>query len=185
MTVAPLAPTGSSRLRIAITSPDIVARIRQVFADRNLEVDIVRTPYVEVVVRPASGPGSGPVPGQTSAARSTMRPPGSGRLVAEYRLIVVGTDPDTDGAAEPVPVPRASRGRPGPARAADPASSPAALSRRQHEVMALVSRGARNAEIADRLRVSEKTVKNHINRIFRALGATNRVEAVVRWQLDG
>jgi DNA-binding NarL/FixJ family response regulator len=57
-----------------------------------------------------------------------------------------------------------------------------ALSQRQHEVMALVSRGVRNAEIAARLHVSEKTVKNHINRIFRSLGAGSRVEAVLIWQ---
>jgi DNA-binding NarL/FixJ family response regulator len=57
-----------------------------------------------------------------------------------------------------------------------------ALSPRQREVIGLVSRGARNPEIAAALCVSEKTVKNHINRIFRSLGASSRVEAVLIWQ---
>ena len=56
------------------------------------------------------------------------------------------------------------------------------LSQRQREVMTLMSRGARNAEIAETLHVTEKTVKNHINRIFRELGVDGRVEAVLLWQ---
>lgn len=50
---------------------------------------------------------------------------------------------------------------------------------RQREVMALVSAGMANREIATRLKVSEKTVKNHVNRIFRVFGSANRVEAVL------
>src|SRR5699024_1010225 len=57
-----------------------------------------------------------------------------------------------------------------------------ALSPRQREVMELVSRGVRNPDIAAALGVSEKTVKNHINRAFRLLEARTRVEAVLMWQ---
>jgi DNA-binding NarL/FixJ family response regulator len=39
-----------------------------------------------------------------------------------------------------------------------------------------------NADIAALLRVQQKTVKNHVNRIFTKLGARNRVEAVLIWQ---
>jgi len=50
----PIGPV-PSRVRIAITSPDILAQIRQVFADNNLAVEIVRMPYIEVAVRPVTG----------------------------------------------------------------------------------------------------------------------------------
>ncbi|MER7028237.1 LuxR C-terminal-related transcriptional regulator [Streptomyces sp. NPDC000404] len=172
---SPFVPQGAHRVRIAIVSPDILARIRQVFAEKNLTVEIARMPYVEVAVRPVTGGRTGPG-GAPDRARGGHRdaPPTARRLCAEYRLSVVGQD-EPGPAAGP-----AGAGAPPPETAA-PASR---LSRRQHEVMALVSRGARNAEIAERLHLSEKTVKNHLNRIFRRLGAGSRIEAVLLWHRD-
>jgi DNA-binding CsgD family transcriptional regulator len=171
--VASTAPVGPTRVRIAIASPDILAQIRQVFASKNLAVDIVCMPYVEVAVRPAAeGTSLEQVVGPVSPSRA----PVARRLCAEYRLNVVGVGVG-DGPRAGHPVPE-DQPRPAP----DPGGPAAALSRRQHEVMALVSAGVRNAEIAARLRISEKTVKNHINRIFRSLGAGSRVEAVLVWQ---
>ncbi|MDH6576874.1 helix-turn-helix transcriptional regulator [Kitasatospora sp. MAP5-34] len=178
--VATSVPISPTCVRIAITSPDILAQIRQVFASKNLAVEIVRMPYVEVTVRPAAVAVTGTdrsVMG-TSLERvvgPAVQPgaPAARRLCAEYRLSVVevGGRPGTEDPAPPASVPDPDAGSP-----------VAALSRRQHEVMALVSSGARNSEIAARLHVSEKTVKNHINRIFRSLGAGSRVEAVLAWQ---
>jgi DNA-binding NarL/FixJ family response regulator len=56
--------------------------------------------------------------------------------------------------------------------------SPAAgaLSPREEDVLRHVAMGLRNAEIADRLSISEETVKTHLNRIFRKLGVRDRVE---------
>lgn len=51
------------------------------------------------------------------------------------------------------------------------------LSEREIEVLALVSQGKTNAEIAQQLSLSEKTVGNHISTIFDKLGVTNRIEA--------
>jgi DNA-binding NarL/FixJ family response regulator len=55
------------------------------------------------------------------------------------------------------------------------------LSEREADVMELISQGAANCDIARALFISEKTVKNHINRIFAKLGANNRGHAVSLW----
>ncbi len=55
------------------------------------------------------------------------------------------------------------------------------LSEREADVMALMAEGAANSEIARSLFISEKTVKNHINRIFTKLQANNRGHAVSLW----
>ena len=55
------------------------------------------------------------------------------------------------------------------------------LSRRETEVMALVADGLNNRQIAETFFLSEKTVKNHINRIFAKMNVTSRAEAVSIW----
>jgi DNA-binding NarL/FixJ family response regulator len=54
------------------------------------------------------------------------------------------------------------------------------LSEREREVLALMSSGATNKEIAKRLFLSPHTVKEHTSSLFRKLGARNRTEAVQR-----
>lgn len=55
------------------------------------------------------------------------------------------------------------------------------LTRREIEVLELVSEGLTNRAIADRLVVSEGTVKFHVNGILRKLRVANRAEAVSRY----
>ncbi len=57
------------------------------------------------------------------------------------------------------------------------------LTRREVEVATAVGRGLRNKDIAHRLSISEKTVKSHLNNIFRKLGVDNRF-AVGLYALD-
>ena len=54
------------------------------------------------------------------------------------------------------------------------------LTPRELEVLALVADGLRNREVAERLGVTEHTVKFHLAAIFGKLGASSRVEAVRR-----
>jgi DNA-binding NarL/FixJ family response regulator len=53
----------------------------------------------------------------------------------------------------------------------------AGLTNRESQVLALVADGLRNAEIAQRLFLSQRTVDKHVSAILRKLGADNRVEA--------
>ncbi|WP_051472116.1 response regulator transcription factor [Patulibacter minatonensis] len=55
------------------------------------------------------------------------------------------------------------------------------LSGRELEVLRLMAGGLRNAEIAERLTLSEPTVKSHVRRILRKMRASNRAHAVDRY----
>jgi len=55
-----------------------------------------------------------------------------------------------------------------------------ALTQREYEIARLVAAGNSNRRIADRLDISEQTVKNHIQSIFRKLALSNRVELTIR-----
>jgi len=52
------------------------------------------------------------------------------------------------------------------------------LTARQQQLMALLARGFTNKEIAETMRISEFTVKNHVHRIMRRLNAQSRYAAV-------
>jgi DNA-binding CsgD family transcriptional regulator len=56
------------------------------------------------------------------------------------------------------------------------------LSVREAEVMDLIASGRSNGEIARELYLSEKTVKNHVNRIYSKLGVPNRATAIALWR---
>jgi two-component system nitrate/nitrite response regulator NarL len=67
-----------------------------------------------------------------------------------------------------------------PFRQEAPALLTEPLTPREHEVLQLVAEGLPNKTIADRLHISEHTVKFHINALMGKLGAQSRTEAVVR-----
>jgi DNA-binding NarL/FixJ family response regulator len=66
--------------------------------------------------------------------------------------------------------------QPGPA-ASD--SVFAALSARERQVLTLMADGLSNADIAERLNISEKTVRNHASNLFDKLGVWSRAQAIV------
>jgi pimeloyl-ACP methyl ester carboxylesterase/DNA-binding CsgD family transcriptional regulator len=66
--------------------------------------------------------------------------------------------------------------RPGAPSAASPFT---ALSERERQVLALIADGLSIIEIAERLAISEKTVRNHASNVFDKLGVWSRAQAIV------
>jgi pimeloyl-ACP methyl ester carboxylesterase/DNA-binding CsgD family transcriptional regulator len=65
---------------------------------------------------------------------------------------------------------------------ADKTSDPSpfiALSARERQVLALIAKGLSNTDIAERLHISEKTVRNHASNVFDKLGVWSRAQAIV------
>lgn len=54
-----------------------------------------------------------------------------------------------------------------------------ALTKRELDVLKLLTEGLCNKEIADRLEISEKTVKNHVSRLFKKINVSDRTQAAV------
>ncbi|MCZ7572244.1 MAG: response regulator transcription factor [Ardenticatenaceae bacterium] len=66
------------------------------------------------------------------------------------------------------------------ARAADPeAAKIATLTEREREVVALVGEGLKNRQIAERLSISETTVRHHLTSIFSKLEVSDRLELLI------
>ena len=53
------------------------------------------------------------------------------------------------------------------------------LTKREIEVLKLITEGLFNKEIAYKLSISERTVKNHVSNIFKKINASDRTQAAV------
>ncbi len=88
-----------------------------------------------------------------------------------HATLLAATSP---GAASPGGTPAT----PGSAPAGRPPAPPDGLTQREVEILGLIARGLTNGEIADRLFLSNHTIKTHINRIFAKTGSRDRVAAI-------
>jgi two-component system nitrate/nitrite response regulator NarL len=104
---------------------------------------------------------------QAGARGLLMRQAGMERLMAALRAVEQGLVVWDERIAMPM----------APAAIAPPNAS--VLTLREHEVLTLLAEGLPNKIIADRLQISEHTVKFHVNAIMGKLGAQSRTEAVV------
>jgi DNA-binding NarL/FixJ family response regulator len=66
-----------------------------------------------------------------------------------------------------------------PAPANDPAAGHAVLTPRQTEILQLIAEGESTSHIAERLHLSQTTVRNHVARALAGLGVHTRVQAIV------
>lgn len=62
---------------------------------------------------------------------------------------------------------------------ADLGHDSSALTRREYDVLGHIAEGLNNKEIAERLYISEKTVKNHVSNIFKKIGVNDRTQAAI------
>jgi DNA-binding NarL/FixJ family response regulator len=92
-----------------------------------------------------------------------------GELLRGVRAAAVGESPLSPKAARQLIVSRR--------RAATPSGT--ALTEREREILRLLADGHPNKVIARTLGISEKTVKNHVSRIFQAIGVTDRTQAAL------
>ena len=56
------------------------------------------------------------------------------------------------------------------------------LTKREREIVSLICLGYRNKEIAQKLEISEQTVKSHCNRIYKKVGVTDRLQLALYTQ---
>lgn len=101
------------------------------------------------------------------AAGGTVFTPTVGRAVVDGYLAAPG----------PAAAESATAGVPTAAEAGGGAAG--TLTEREREVLRLLAAGEPNARIADELRISVGTVKDHVRAVLRKLGAPNRVAAAV------
>lgn len=74
----------------------------------------------------------------------------------------------------PPPPPPMQQQAPPPSGGRERERSP--LSQREREIVALVAQGFKNKEMAEKMFISEQTVKNHLHNIFDKLGVSDRLE---------
>ncbi|GAA2445950.1 response regulator transcription factor [Streptomyces glaucus] len=123
-------------------------------------------------LRQGTGPSGPPLPdglGQTNATAHD-----------NYSPTPLQPNTSTENLSQLQPNVRQSSGWPGGRPAAHDRSR-FQLSTREAEIMDLIASGMTNQQIAATCFISEKTVKNHINRIFAKLHSTSRSEAAAKW----
>jgi DNA-binding NarL/FixJ family response regulator len=59
------------------------------------------------------------------------------------------------------------------------------LTARQQQLVQMIAKGLTNKEIASQLNIAEQTVRNHVHRMLRKLGATDRLEVADRCRSEG
>ena len=113
--------------------------------------------------------------GRVRAGISPRTP--EGRRSADALLQVLEDQAVIDPAVQHHLVDAIATGGPGRSPTA-PAHLPDGITAREAEVLELIASGLSNSEIAERLVVSEGTVKSHINHLFAKIGARDRAQAV-------
>jgi len=155
----------AQRVRVVVVGTDTAARLGLLAL---MEV----APGVDIVAEAAAGEQAAEIvqrhhPDLVLLSGEAMR----------AALDLPGQKPSTQSQDAPGPAIRSTGGNngDGPGVSRD-------LTRREREVMGLIAAGLSNRQIADVLVLSQKTVKNHICRIYQHIGVHERSQAVSRWK---
>jgi DNA-binding NarL/FixJ family response regulator len=95
------------------------------------------------------------------------------QLVDAIRVVASGNSLFGPAATQRLVERFAAHGTPSTPRSLD------ALTDREREILTLIATGLSNAELAQRLYLSETTVKTHVSAVLRKLGVRDRVQAVI------
>jgi DNA-binding NarL/FixJ family response regulator len=146
------------------SAEQIETAIRAVHAGQTHLDPAVQARLVAAVTGAGADPGAGAGPGPGADPRAGADP---GTGADPWAGADPGAGADPRAGAGPGADPH---GRAGP--------PPDGLTSREAEVLTLLASGLSNTEIAQRLFLSNATVKTHINRIFAKTGARDRAQAV-------
>ncbi|MFD5463238.1 response regulator [Kitasatospora sp. NPDC127059] len=144
-------------------------------------------PETEVVVLTTYADDESMFPALQAGARGYLTKDAGGeeiaKAIADVRAGAAGLSPQVQlrllERLSEAPAKSASTGGPGPERsAARSGELPDGLTVREAEVLALIAEGLSNMEIAQRLFVSQATVKTHINNLFAKTAVRDRAQAV-------
>ncbi|CAM5654310.1 response regulator [Streptomyces avidinii] len=133
--------------------PELACLMLTSFDDEEALLDAIMAGAAGYVLKQIKGSDLVSAVRTVATGQSMLDPATTARLMHSLR------DPDTAGAPEDARL--------------------AALSERERSVLELIGEGLTNAQIAKRLYLSEKTVKNHISRLLGKLGVERRVQAAV------
>ena len=154
---------GATR-RLVAEHPDVAIVVLTTYVDDTSVLEALRAGARSYLTKDAD---------RTDIARA-LRAAVGGLTVFDPRVhdaLLAATSP---GAASPGGAPAAA----GPAPSGWPPDPPDGLTQREVEILSLIAQGLTNGEIADRLFLSNHTVKTHINRIFAKTGSRDRVAAI-------
>jgi DNA-binding CsgD family transcriptional regulator len=164
-----------NELQRVSSSPENAARMMRAFWDLDVQ-DIAPTIRVPTLLLHARDDAR--IPFEEGRRLATLIPDARFVPLEGRNHLLLETEPAFDQFLTEVDAFLAADDESGAAARA-PAAFPE-LTERETEVLALIARGVGNPQIAERLRISEKTVRNHVTNIFWKIGATSRAEAIVR-----
>jgi DNA-binding NarL/FixJ family response regulator len=159
-----IAATADLRQRL----PDVRVLVLTTYADEDTILPALRAGAVGYLTKDASAEQIETAIRAVHAGQTHLDPAVQAQLVA-----AVTSEPGGAGAGAGARVGAEVAGGGGAGQAL-----PCGLTSREAEVLGLLASGLSNAEIAQRLFLSNATVKTHINRIFAKTGARDRVQAV-------
>jgi DNA-binding NarL/FixJ family response regulator len=113
-----------------------------------------------------------------AGARGYITKDASSEHIHEAILAVAAGEAVLDPAVQHHVVAALAHDQPRASDEAGPAELPDGLTPREAEVLALIAEGLTNAEIAERLTVTQTTVKSHINHLVTKAGLRDRAQAV-------
>ncbi|MFF2144102.1 response regulator [Kitasatospora sp. NPDC058190] len=148
-------------------------------------------PETEVVVLTTYADDDSLFPALQAGARGYLTKDAGGeeiaKAIADVRAGAAGLSPQvqlrllerlSEKPAQPAPTAERPAARSGERPAARSGELPDGLTVREAEVLALIAEGLSNTEIAQRLFVSQATVKTHINNLFAKTAVRDRAQAV-------